>query len=112
ARAVAGDENVAVQISGQGTSWLTDAPVLDLGADVTITTIVNNNTSLTATFTLASTASTGPRTLKVISDGAALTAPFSIAAAAAAGLSSFTPNSGNFGQTVTVTIIEIGRAHV
>ena len=104
-----GVQGTTVNATLTGTNFVTGAgntTVTVSGAGVTVSNVlVNSATSLTADFVIASGAATGSRTVTVAtSTGSSGTRTFNVNSALAPTLASVSPNSGNKGQFLGVTL--------
>ncbi len=101
--------NVNVTLTGQNTNWVQGTSVINIsGTGVTASNInVTGATSLTATFNIGASAATGSRSVTVTTGSEVTTsASFTVNASSGAAptLSSLSPNHGNQGQSVNVTL--------
>ena len=101
-----GDAPYYVEITGQYTHFVQGTSVANFGAGITVNSIVvNSATDIQANITINPAGTTGSRTITVTtgSEVASMTGGFTILPGVPA-LTTATPNSGQAGQTVTVTI--------
>ena len=96
----------SVSLSGNFTHWVQNTTTATFGAGISVNSLtVNSATSATASLTISPTASTGSNNVTLTTSGeiVTLTNGFTITAGPAA-ISSIVSNSGQQGQSLTVTV--------